>query len=245
MVSKYNYVFLIPSYDRYEKLTNLINQIKNIDNYLVIVLDDGSTDIRYNGLNITYEHIKVIKNEKNNGKDKFNLTIKSLLSEAIINDGDYFVLLADDLILCNNFTKILDNHIQELYVINILSLYPTMWNINGWIDGAFVASKGGIETILNLIPENLKTNEGKSTGVWSTVTKKMANGRYKYTLKNLNYSLVQHNGNDDSKLHPKFRLITPITVENFYDDYIDKEIKIIDAPPINNKKKKFRRHIKW
>jgi hypothetical protein len=48
-----------------------------------------------------------------------------------------------------------------------------------------------------------------------------------YKLVTLNYSLTQHDGNDDSKLHPIHRLRTPITARNFYNDYYGNEIKII------------------
>ena len=78
------------------------------------------------------------------------------MSEAINNDGDYFILLADDLILCDDFTKILDNFVSENSIINVLSLNDTMWNIPGWVDGAFVSSKGGLKTIIDLIPKTLR-----------------------------------------------------------------------------------------
>ena len=240
MITKYNYTFLIPSYNRYEKLTNLINQIKNIDDYLVIVLNDGSTDNRYEELGNKYSNVKTITNSTNNGKFKFNLTIKSLLSEAINNDGDYFILLADDLILCDDFTKILDNFVSQNLIINVLSLNDTMWNIPGWIDGAFVSSKGGLKTIINLIPATLKTSEGKSTGIWSTVTRAFTRNPGGYTIKNLNYSLTQHNGNDDSKLHPRFRQKQPIVVYNFYNDFKDKPIELLskgNSNPVSLKKK--------
>jgi hypothetical protein len=233
MITKYNYTFLIPSYNRYEKLTNLINQIKDIDDYLVIVLNDGSTDNRYEELGNKYSNVKTITNSTNNGKFKFNLTIKSLLSEAINNDGDYFILLADDLILCDDFTKILDNFVSQNLIINVLSLNDTMWNIPGWIDGAFVSSKGGLKTIINLIPATLKTSEGKSTGIWRTVTQSFTRNPGGYTIKNLNYSLTQHNGNDDSKLHPRFRQKQPIIVYNFYNDFKDKPIKLLSKGDFN------------
>jgi hypothetical protein len=78
----------------------------------------------------------------------------------------------------------------------------------------------------------VKDVENKSTGVWSSVTKKFSTTHDKLggiKLCCLNYTLCQHYGNDDSKLHPKHRLKTPIVAHNFYDDFYGEEIKIIST----------------
>ena len=64
MITKYNYTFLIPSYNRYEKLTNLINQIKDIDD------DSELLFIYWYVINISIEHIINTKNIKYLNWDK-------------------------------------------------------------------------------------------------------------------------------------------------------------------------------
>jgi hypothetical protein len=231
--------FLIPSFNRYDKLSNLLRQIKNETNCGVILYDDASTDERYSMFSEEFNNVKYLRGNLNNGKSKYNETIKTLFNEGLDSDGDYFILIADDFILCKSFVEKLLPFLDEFNITNVFSLRPEGWGRLGWIDGAMSLSKGGIKTLLPLIPENLKMVEGKSTGVWRIVTDYFSvTNKSRYKLIALNYSLCQHDGNDDSKLHPKHRLKTPIVANNFYDDFYGKEIKICGVSDTKILKKK-------
>jgi hypothetical protein len=231
--------FLIPSFDRYDKLSNLLRQIKNETNCGVILYDDASTDERYGMFSKQFNNVKYLRGSSNNGKSKYNETIKTLFNEALNSDGDYFVLIADDFILCKSFIEKLSPFLDEFNITNVFSLRPEGWGRLGWVDGAMSLSKGGIETLLPLIPKELKVVEGKSTGVWRRITDYFSvTNKSRYKLIALNYSLCQHDGNDDSKLHPKHRLKTPIVANNFYDDFYGKEIKILGISETKIFKKK-------
>ena len=87
--------FLIPSYNRYDKLINLLNQIFKYEGVNVIVYNDKSDDDRYKKLDYQYTNLKVLHGLENNGKVKFNYTIKSLINEAKLSDFEYFIFIAD------------------------------------------------------------------------------------------------------------------------------------------------------
>jgi len=236
-----NIYFLIPSFNRYDKLLNLLKQINDEAKCNVILYNDASTDERYKTINHNFNNVKCIHGSVNNGKSKYNETIKILFNEALNSGGDYFVLIADDFILCKSFIEKLSPFLNEYSITNVFSLRPEGWGRLGWVDGAISASRGGISNLIPLIPDNLKVVEGKSTGVWRKITDYFSvTNKTNYKLIALNYSLCQHDGNDDSKLHPKHRLKTPITATNFYDYFYGEEIKIVGVSDANGIKKKLK-----
>ena len=222
------FTFIIPSYNRFDKLTNLLNQIKGYDNTSVIIFNDASIDKRYETLPSIFNNLTIINNRSNNGKKLYSNTVISLLNSAENTDFDYVVMLADDFILCDNFIELLSGIVNEYDIINIFSIHESNWTYRGWIDGAFACSKNAMSIIKNKIKPTISGNNGMSTGVWKGVTTSFwkDNGS-KYKLVTLNYSLTQHDGNDDSKLHPVHRLKTPIVARNFYNNFYGNEIKII------------------
>jgi hypothetical protein len=223
------FTFIIPSYNRFDKLVNLINQINTYNNTSIIIFDDASTDKRYGDLVGMFNNLTITHNRKNNGKGLYNNTVVNLLNSVESTDFDYVVMLADDFILCDNFIPLLSGIVNEYNIINIFSIHESNWTFRGWIDGAFACSKNAIPIIKsNIKPIINSNNNGTSTGVWKSVTMYFwKNTTSNYKLVTLNYSLTQHDGNDDSKLHPIHRLRTPITARNFYNDYYGNEIKII------------------
>jgi hypothetical protein len=226
---------LIPSYNRYDKLVETLTNINEYHGLNVIVYNDGSDDDRYYTIESNFKNVKVLHNSKNNGKIGYNDTVKFLLNEGIKSNFNWFIYYADDMLLCENFT----DHVKPLFddkqIVNIFSLSSGAWNCSAYIDGLFTISKNGLKTMYNLIPDILVDVENKSTGVWSSVTRVF--GTMKPKLNNiklccLNYSLCQHYGNDDSKLHPRHRLKNPMVAENFYDYFYGQEIKIISQSDI-------------
>jgi hypothetical protein len=235
----YKMCFLIPSYNRYDKLSRLLTQINNETTAKVIIYNDASTDNRYLDIEKQFMNVKVIHGSKNNGKANYQQTMSTLFTEANNSDSDYFILIADDFILCKSFQNIIKPYLNEYYITNVFSLRPEGWGRLGWVDGAFSASKGGLSLIHSILPKTLKNVENKSTGVWKKVTDYFTTvNKTNYKLIALNYSLTQHDGNDDSKLHPIHRLKTPIVAHNFYDDYYGDEIKVTGESKYNGDIKK-------
>ena len=221
---------LIPSYNRYDKLVETLTNINEYSGLNVIVYNDGSDDERYYTIESNFKNVIVLHNSKNNGKIGYNDTVKFLFNEAINSNFNWFIYYADDMLLCKNFT----DHVKPLFndkeIVNIFPLHSGSWGCSAYIDGFFTMSKNSVKIMYNLIPNKLIDIENKSTGVWSTVTKEFSVIKPKLDnikLCCLNYSLCQHYGNDDSKLHPKFRLTTPIIAYNFYDDFYGEQINII------------------
>ena len=138
------FTFIIPSYNRYDKLTNLLNQIKSYDNTSVIIFNDASIDKRYEALPSIFDNLTIINNPNNNGKKLYSNTVISLLNSAENTDFDYVVMLADDFILCDNFIELLSGIVNEYDIINIFSIHESNWTYRGWIDGAFACSKNAI-----------------------------------------------------------------------------------------------------
>jgi UDP-N-acetylglucosamine 2-epimerase (non-hydrolysing) len=223
---------LIPSYNRYDKLVETLTNINEYEGLNVIVYNDGSNDERYKTIESQFKNVKVVHNSKNNGKVGYNDTARALLNEGLSTNFKWFIYYADDMLLCKDFTKHIKPLFSEKNIVNIFSLHSHGWGCSAYIDGFFTMSKESVSMIHRLIPGKLKDVENKSTGVWSSVTKEFSLMRTKlsgFKLSCLNYSLCQHYGNDDSKLHPKFRLKTPIIAHNFYDDFYGEEIKIIST----------------
>ena len=218
------YTFLITTYNRYDKLTNLLKQISQYD-VNVLVLDDGSDDLRYDTISKDF-NVTHVKHNKNWGRLNYHNTIKELLSLGLVGNSDYYVKLVDDFILCDDFIDKIDSVVGINKIINIFSIHTKMWGFNGYIDGTFVCDKKSLKEIIKYIPNKTITDVGRGTGVWELVTK-MIHYKNKSKIHNLNYSLVQHVGNDDSKLHPKHRLEVPIVAKNFYNDFKDYELKIL------------------
>ena len=240
MGDKFKFTFLIPSFNRYDKLINLVNQINEYQNADILIYNDASNDDRYQNLPIIFNNITLINNKINNGKLNYNKTLIELFNTGIQKNSDYYVLLADDFILCKDFIKNLSPFLNLNNIVNIFSIRDKCWGKSGWVDGALVSSTEGIKVITSMVPKNLKAIEGKSTGVWESVTLKFSNQNVgEFKLVNLNYSLTQHDGNDDSKLHPNHRLKFPIVANNFYDYFYGSEIKIIgESQYISGIKKK-------
>jgi hypothetical protein len=220
-----DYCFLIPSYNRYDKLIELLKQINEYEGASTIIYNDASNDNRYENITSNFNNVKTINGEKNNGKLNYNNTVKLLFREAIYSEFKYFIFMADDMLLCKDFIPNIMNVSEEYNIVNLFSLSAGGWLCTAYIDGAFIASKSAIQMLYNIIPNKSRVDENKSTGVWESVTNHFCRtNTNNYKLVSLNYTLMQHKGNDDSKLHPKLRLRRPITALNFYDDFYGNQI---------------------
>lgn len=215
-----DYVYIIPSYDRFEKVSSLINEILNTHkNTLVILLNDGCNDERYEYFK-TLNNVVYLTNKTNNGKSKYWMTVNTLLSEMSKYTFKYGVMLADDFSLVNNYLIKLESYINQEHIVRLFtqeSIGKTNWGFSNWVDGAFCAPYSFFKKInFELFPIVRKSNLS-SSGVGQQMSERIT----KLGLKVKNYgSLINHLGNDDSKMHPKLRTIEPLVASYLSNDKI-------------------------
>ena len=232
MINKKKFTFLISSYNRYEKVLNLLSQIHLYDSD-VILIDDNSNDVRYSFLEEIFPKLTYIKHNINYGRGKYNLTTKELINKGLELKSDYYIKLEDDLILCGDFLNVLEKILSNDILLNIFSLSDSAWGIKGYVDGNFACSYDVLQEVLNGLPSKVNMEKNVGTGIGRSITNFFYK-KSKYNIVNTNLSLCQHDGNNDSKLHPKHRLKNPIVAKNFYDDFPNIELKIISNSS-NNK----------
>jgi hypothetical protein len=93
-------IFLIPSYERIESLTQIVKVIHEIGD--VYVLQDGGKQ-DYTPL-LKYG-VHLYKNKNHLGKKLFNITVSTLFDIADNNYADYYFFIPDDLIPVKDFHK--------------------------------------------------------------------------------------------------------------------------------------------
>lgn len=240
MVDKkqYNAVITISSNNRYEKINDLLNQVFTQTTkyeFLVIILNDNSNDERYNTLKNDYEEIVYVSNSTGGKKETYYLAINQLWNELSKYDYDVNIQLDDDFILCENFLNIaLDGYYEmkkksskymafslHLYSFNKFKPLGEDWfdENKHFVDGGTMYSKELMEKIdykLNNIKDRVKVSGHFSSFCWIRMKEYIEEYGYKvYRFRN---SLVKHNGNDDSRLHPIIRNVKKIYTKNFIDD---------------------------
>jgi hypothetical protein len=229
----YDVVICIPTYDRYDKVMRMINQFysqKTKYTFKIILLNDGSGDNRYDKIVNDFPELIYIKNDTSNGLEKhwqnYNQMwehIKKIECHAILD-------MDDDFILCDKFlTKVLNVFFREKEKNNcILAIAPHTWSFDR-VSSIYNFPKNSIDgiglfdakfiTALNyqLNPIYFKNARiGNSAGVWGQITKILNNNNY--FVYRTEYSLVWHDGNEDSKLHGEFRKNKAIYTQNFIDE---------------------------
>ena len=216
----YDYVYIIPSYERFEKVSNLIGEILNSHtNTLVILLNDNSTDNRYEHF-LTMENVVYLKNPTNNGKDGFWKTVNTLLNELSKHQFKYGVMLGDDFKLIDNYLTKLKSYESEDYILRLFtqeSIGGTNWGYENWIDGAFCAPYSFFQKINFELFPIIRRGRLSSSGVGLQMSKRVSN--LNITVKNFG-SLIEHIGNDDSKMHPVLRIKQPLIASNINNDKV-------------------------
>lgn len=214
---EYDTVIIITTYNRYDYLCELLNQIyiqKTKYKFKVIVVNDGSDDIRYNTLINNYSNLEHIENEKNNGKYLYWKTINLGFESAKKYSSNTILQLDDDFKLCNDFlNKLLDIYFNKknednkiicisfhLYDKNHLN--EKRWNLNFWVDGGGLYDINFIKKINYKIDEisinRWNSNKNLSTGVWLQISKKI--NLLGCKIFKTTESLVFHLGLSESKM---------------------------------------------
>jgi glycosyltransferase involved in cell wall biosynthesis len=221
MEEKYKYAFLITSYNRYDMLTNMLNEIDNqigLENIITVVVDDCSTDERYNNLKRLYRDIIVVKTDKNNGVNYNYKTFNTGLDIIKEFKFEQLIYSDDDMELSPRLFEELDKNTGEHFVrLFVESPYGKMnWGYIEWVDGAYCVPYSFLTKInfkIDDIPQSRFLHKDISTGVMQQITIKL--NKYNYKAKHLGFSLCEHLGNVEGKLQPEHRLNNPIVAYNF------------------------------
>jgi len=231
MIMEYDFCVLITTYNRPEKLYNLLDDIEfNKKNYkiLVVVFDDGSTE----KLDLSNRDVVKIGMFPNMGKRKYYVTFNATFSFVKNVNSKYFIYLPDDVSLVNGFfeesKRIYDSITSTKKIcLSILTddrVNRSHWGYSNpkdfgdflqtqWNDLCFICEKKFFESLnyrLDKINESRWINNPNiSSGVGHQITQRLnSGGKYLYHVKN---SLVNH-GNHESKMNKiereKNKLIT-------------------------------------
>lgn len=212
---KYDFVYIIPTYERYDKIKPLIDQIfEQVDNCLIIINDDNSKDPRYQTFKTYNSNLIYLKNENNLGKSGFWMTINSLFNEMEKYEFKYGVMLGDDFELVDDFQKRLLSYINDDDVVRLFtqtSVSTTNWGFKNWVDGAFCAPYKFFKKLNFELFPIIRRGRTSSSGVGTQMSRRLTN--LNFVVKNYG-SLIIHNGNEDSKMHPQLRKVEPL-ITNF------------------------------
>lgn len=215
----YDIVVCIPSHNRYEKIKRLLTQLfEQPTEYTikVILLNDGSTDDRYDELCDEFSQITYLKNDKPNGKT-MHWYCYNQMWEYLKNIECHAVLqMDDDFILCDNFLNaIVDLFFQKREADSaILAIAPHLWSFKkvvefegfwkqkDFMDGIALIDLDVIKNMnhqMNPVDAVAVSKPGVTVRTWGQICntiKIMGGWIYRTEI-----SLAYHNGNDDSKLH--------------------------------------------
>jgi len=95
-----NIVYLITTYNRPVSLRKLLEKIGNS---IVYVWNDGSKE-DYSFIN-DFDNVIYFENPRNLGKTKYWLTVTNLWQQIRLLHSDYFCMLPDDMMICDNFEE--------------------------------------------------------------------------------------------------------------------------------------------
>lgn len=222
----FDYTIIIPSYNRYYMLCDLIKQINNLGNnkIKIVVINDSSTEPEYSTLHNKFPEVDILTTKRNNGKHGYWKTINIGLSHLKSIETKSVIFLADDLILNSAFFEVLDDldYKGKKYSNLFYTGTSSQWGYKDYIDGAFIINKKFFEEVNFRIEEihmsRWRTNPHLSSGVWHQVTKKLH--VMGYTPNKISYSLTEHIGNEDSKMNAPIRKKEPLVG-------IKKKLKIV------------------
>lgn len=230
----YDVVICIPSYNRYNKLKRIIETIYNQEtkySFKFIILNDGSDDNRYDDLSKEYKDIWYIKNETPNGKLYHWYCYNQLWSELKNINCMSVLQMDDDFILCDNFlNKIVDIYLEKkiennknvavaphIWSFKKFSKNETWWKSKYFVDGIAIVDPKLLDLTnyqLNKVDDSVLIT-GQPAKAWSQISDLInKNG---LVCCRIPYSLVYHDGNEDSKLHGDYRVngIGNVYTQNF------------------------------
>lgn len=224
---KLDFLFLITTYNRYDLLVSVIErlepQVKHL-NYKIAIVDDCSNDDRYSTLITKFDNIIYHRNNKNNGRNNYYLTVNELFKISRNNESKYYVFLGDDILPSINFI----NHIYSFLntgvkiinqLINQKETY-TNWGLTNWVDGCFTITHDAYSKInYDFVESEIRkkfTETNYGTGVYKAFSFRFK--KYNLKVHYPKHSLVYHIGHTNSVMHQQKRKIEPIHSYSFIDD---------------------------
>lgn len=215
-------LILITSYKRPEMLKNLLIQLKGKAD--IIVFDDNSDfSIEGNG-------IEFYKFKQNYGKKLAWLKFQKIFKKVKrLKKYDYYYLLPDDIELCEDFiNKSIElwEGINDPKKITLSFSNPARCTasqftfvepqikgdviLTGWTDLALMFTKEFINKVnIKEIPlSRWNDNELLGSGVGSMISNQFVDAGF--NLYNTKDKLMEHLGNNDSKMNPKDRINNPL-----------------------------------
>jgi len=213
----YDVIVCISSYNRFEKIDKLLSMFyeqKSKYSFKIILMNDGSDDVRYETLKKKYPLLDYQKNAKNNGRRLYWYTVTQLWQRAKINTSNTLLMIDDDFLLCSGF---LDTICDFYFWIkeendNVAGIAPHLhsylmgvefmsWWYNAHsVDGICLFDRKFIESFdhkLEPVSEAELHAVAHAHG-WSQLQNKiLRENRMAYKTR---YSLVYHDGNDESKM---------------------------------------------
>jgi hypothetical protein len=215
------FLFLITTYNRFDNLKALIDSIlKYNGTKKILIVDDCSTDIRYDILKDYHEDVVYYKTEINNGKVGYWKTVNFLYNKAKEFNFIYGITIPDDVELIENFDLVVRKYVKDDILRNFTQTTAGIknWGYTYWVDCTFSAKKEVFEKLeFKINPIEINDNYKLSSGVGQQLTERIN----ELKLKVVNYgSIIKHIGNEDSKMHPILRKEQPLFGVDFYGDIV-------------------------
>jgi UDP-N-acetylglucosamine 2-epimerase len=233
MDNKVDVVICITSYNRYDSVKYLINQLltqRTKYTYQILLINDASSDSRYVNFNNYSDKLTYINKSINGGKNGYYQTINKVWELIPNYDCNYIIQTDDDFILCDNFLDTLvDEFILErikndklfslcphLYSFSKVSKHEAFWLDTKTVDGITIMTPNVLENLNYKLSNPGNVNKtGVSVGVWQQIATSIKELRG--ITKRTNYSLVYHNNVNGSVMHGEFRKKKMIFTQKFYD----------------------------
>lgn len=213
-------VFIIPSYNRYDSLVGILENLQKTDlDITIFIYNDGSSDPRYKNIK-NDKNIVISHGKHNHGKKKYWMTINECLYFASKIKFKYLVQIDDDFTLIKNFSENIYSLFESIHNEFDAVHYHVadMENYNCWgykgnhVDGGVGFTYNFLKKINFEIdpisPDRWKDNENLSSGVWRQVSDKI--NKFNLKVYRPAYSFCIHDGNLDSKMNEKLRNEIPI-----------------------------------
>lgn len=211
----YDFVYFIPSFNRFYKVQKLINSILSLDQRLkIILINDGTKDGQYNKFSNYDKNLIYLENEKNLGINGYWRTVNRLFNKSSKLNFNYGIMLNDDFVLISDFEDKLNSIINQNYIVRLFTQVGASknWGYENWVDGAFCAPYNFFHKINFKIEPVTRNANMVSSGVGLYLTKKV--NEFNFKVKDFG-SLVIHDGNEDSVMHSDIRKITPLVGTEF------------------------------
>lgn len=237
----FDVIVCVSSFERYEKILRMIEQFFSQEtkySFKFILLDDGSKDKRYDELQYLFPDIIYLKNDIAGGKINYWNTVNCMWKKASEFKSYGIIQLDDDFILCDKFLDILLDEFFEVkeksnnYMVFSFHLYNFKKNTpieQFWfeekeifVDGGMLLDTQFLEQFnyeLDKIEERVTLKTSSYT--WVRLKERMI--EFGIRIHRFKNSLVWHDGNDDSKLHPNVRTIKRVYTKNFIDKGVNYE----------------------